>query len=148
MKHSVLLFLFYLIRYIIIYNSFRYFGLSSTGITYKSGAPSFGTGSFQSGERYGGFGSTRDGDRFRDSYKGYDSYGGRKTDEDTFGKSRKGDLNDNQENKGKGSSTYGRFSFCCFFMIARIVGYNFCLLLSSFYALLFLCQSLRRRLGH
>ncbi|CAI9093608.1 OLC1v1029154C1 [Oldenlandia corymbosa var. corymbosa] len=47
-------------------NRDKYFGLSSTGVTYKSGVPSFSGSSFQSSERYGGFGSERDGNSFRD----------------------------------------------------------------------------------
>ncbi|XP_020261849.1 clathrin interactor EPSIN 1-like isoform X2 [Asparagus officinalis] len=42
----------------------KYFGLSSTGVTFKSSASSFG-----SSDRYGGFGSSRDGESFKDSYK-------------------------------------------------------------------------------
>ena len=38
----------------------RYFGLSSTGITYKSSAASFGSGSFSSGSYYGSTGSSKD----------------------------------------------------------------------------------------
>jgi epsin len=43
----------------------RYFGLSSTGITYKSSAASFGSGSFSSGSFYGSTVSS-----FRDNYRG------------------------------------------------------------------------------
>jgi epsin len=43
----------------------RYFGLSSNGITYKSSAASFGSGSFSSVSYYGSTGSS-----FRDSYRG------------------------------------------------------------------------------
>ncbi|TVU35178.1 hypothetical protein EJB05_17055 [Eragrostis curvula] len=47
----------------------KYFGLSSTGITYKSGAPSFASGGFSSGRHYGSTGSSWEADSFRDSYR-------------------------------------------------------------------------------
>jgi len=46
----------------------RYIGLSSTGITYKSSSPSFGS-NYSSGERYGSFSGTREADSFGDSYR-------------------------------------------------------------------------------
>lgn len=48
---------------------YRYFGLSSTGISRKSGGAAFGSNSFDTGDRYKGASSTREGDRFSDSYK-------------------------------------------------------------------------------
>lgn len=66
---------------------FRYFGLSSTGITYKSGAPTFSSSSFQSSDRYGGL---RGGDSYRDSYRDKDCYGEANIEKDVYGKSRRG----------------------------------------------------------
>ncbi|OEL35183.1 Clathrin interactor EPSIN 1 [Dichanthelium oligosanthes] len=48
----------------------KYFGLSSTGVTYKSSAASFGSGSYSSGSRYGITQSSKEADTFRDSYRG------------------------------------------------------------------------------
>ncbi|KAL7601181.1 hypothetical protein Lser_V15G22480 [Lactuca serriola] len=48
----------------------KYVGLSSTGITFKSGsAASFSSSNFQKSDRYGGFGSSKDGETFKDSFK-------------------------------------------------------------------------------
>lgn len=59
-------------------NRDKYVGVSSSGITYKSGSSSFSSGgSYQSSGKYGGFGS-RDGDRFSDSYRDKGSYEGEK----------------------------------------------------------------------
>lgn len=74
-------------------NREKYFGLSSTGITYKSGSASLGTGGYRSSDRYGG-----SGDSIRDSYKGRDPYGEEKTGNDTFGKSHRGVASENQGN--------------------------------------------------
>ncbi|KAG8066105.1 hypothetical protein GUJ93_ZPchr0004g40322 [Zizania palustris] len=49
-------------------NRDKYVGLSSTGITYKSSSASIGS-SYNSGERYGSFGGTREADSFGDSYR-------------------------------------------------------------------------------
>ncbi|PAN28621.1 hypothetical protein PAHAL_5G166700 [Panicum hallii] len=48
----------------------KYFGLSSTGVTYKSSATSFGSGSHSSGGRYGSTHSSKEADASRDSYRG------------------------------------------------------------------------------
>lgn len=48
----------------------KYFGLSSTGMTYRSSATSFGSGRNSSGSLYGGTGSSREADAIRDSYRG------------------------------------------------------------------------------
>ena len=48
----------------------RYFGLSSTGVTCKSSAASFGSGSYSSGGRYGSAHSSKEADASRDSYRG------------------------------------------------------------------------------
>lgn len=73
---------------------FRYFGLSSSGVTFKSSSASLNSSSnFQSGDRYGGFGNKSDGDSFKDSYREKDRYG-----EDKF----------DQFKSKKGSSRFGR----------------------------------------
>ncbi|CAL0323707.1 unnamed protein product [Lupinus luteus] len=54
-------------------NRDKFIGVSSSGITYKSGSASFSSGSFQSNTKYGGFGS-RDDDRVRDSYRDKGNY--------------------------------------------------------------------------
>ncbi|CAM0882809.1 unnamed protein product [Alopecurus aequalis] len=48
----------------------KYSGVSSTGISYKSRAASFGNGSYSSGSRYGSTGGSRETASFRDSYTG------------------------------------------------------------------------------
>ncbi|KAF5743213.1 ENTH/VHS family protein [Tripterygium wilfordii] len=87
-------------------NRDKYFGLSSTGITYKSGSASLGGGNFQSGDRYGGFGGSREGDNFRSSNKDQVRYGEEKNDNDSFGKSRRGITSESQGNGFKKGSTY------------------------------------------
>lgn len=88
-------------------NRDKYFGLSSTGITYKSGSASLSSGSSLSGDRYGGFGNTKDGEAFRDSYKESDRAGEDKFEKSTS-KSRRGVTVSNKENSSKkGSSRYG-----------------------------------------
>ncbi|GLT25533.1 hypothetical protein SLA2020_006550 [Shorea laevis] len=88
-------------------NRDKYFGLSSSGITYKSGAPTFSSGGF-SGDRYGGLSGKRDGDSFQDSSKERDWYGEEKTDTDTYGKSRRSALNESQRSTSKKDYTrYG-----------------------------------------
>lgn len=86
----------------------RYFGLSSTGITYKSGSAALGSSSSRGGDRYGGFGNSRDADAFSDSYKDRDRFG-----EDSFQKStsktRRGATGDNFDSSlKKGTSQEGR----------------------------------------
>ncbi|KAI3468156.1 hypothetical protein Pfo_024819 [Paulownia fortunei] len=56
-------------------NREKYVGLSSSGITYKSGAASFTSTSFKNNDRYGGFGNRGDSETFKDSYKDKDQYG-------------------------------------------------------------------------
>ncbi|GAB4854356.1 hypothetical protein Ancab_022942 [Ancistrocladus abbreviatus] len=56
----------------------KYFGLSSTGITYKSGAASYGSSSFESNNKYGGFGGAND----------IDTYNHKNNDEDQFGEGK------------------------------------------------------------
>lgn len=94
--------LFYLKSLNLVACTGRYFGLSSTGITYKSGSASLGStsSSFRGGDRYGGFGNSRDADAFSDSYKDSDRFG-----EDSFQKStsktRRGVTGDNHDNAFK-----------------------------------------------
>ncbi|KAI5647973.1 hypothetical protein M9H77_33978 [Catharanthus roseus] len=82
-------------------NRDKYFGLSSSGVTYKSGSASFSSNSFQSSGRYGGFGSEKDGDDF----KVRDNYGDEKFDQGTSVKSRRDSASSNASQKG--SSRYG-----------------------------------------
>ncbi|KAG7943419.1 hypothetical protein I3843_15G037800 [Carya illinoinensis] len=83
-------------------NRDKYFGLSSSGITYKSGSAT----SSSSGYGSAGYGSAaRDGDRFSDSYRDRDQYGEEKYEKDTFGKSRLGVTSDKQGNTLKKGST-------------------------------------------
>ncbi|KAH6783840.1 ENTH/VHS family protein [Perilla frutescens var. hirtella] len=63
-------------------NRDKYVGLSSSGITYKSGTTSFSS-SYNNSDRYGGFGNKRDSESFNDSY-GEDEFG-----EDKYGKNTK-----------------------------------------------------------
>ncbi|KAI5436212.1 hypothetical protein KIW84_022613 [Lathyrus oleraceus] len=80
-----------------------YVGVSSSGITYKSGTTSFSSGSSQSSSKYGGFGS-RDSDRYSDSYEDKGRYDEEKVDKDYSGKSRYGDSSNDQENSFKKAS--------------------------------------------
>ncbi|KAI4316563.1 hypothetical protein L6164_024535 [Bauhinia variegata] len=86
-------------------NRDKYVGLSSTGITYKSGSASFSSGSYQSSDRHGGFGS-RDGDRFRDSYRDKDHYEDEKVEKDYSEKSRYGFTSDNPVSSYKKGSAH------------------------------------------
>lgn len=83
----------------VIYNqpfTFRYVGLSSTGITYKSSSAAYGSssGGFGSDDQYGSLGSSRDVDSYRDedSYtsKGRKSSSEGLTSDNGFGRSKKG----------------------------------------------------------
>lgn len=87
----------------------RYVGLSSTGITFKSGsAASFSSGGFQKSDRYSGFGGSRDGDTFKDSFKDRDQ-----SSEDRFepGKFKPRREVSSGSSSKKGSSRYGRYDF-------------------------------------
>jgi epsin len=84
-------------------NRDKYFGLSSTGITYKSGSATFGSSSLSSG---GGIGSTKDGDSFRSSYKERDNFGDDNTKFDqTTTKSRRGDQETTSKKKSSRHSS-------------------------------------------
>ncbi|KAK7383286.1 hypothetical protein VNO78_28960 [Psophocarpus tetragonolobus] len=86
-------------------NRDKYIGVSSSGITYKSGsASSYSSGgSYQSSGKYGGFGS-RDGDRFSDSNRDKGSYEEEKAEKDYHGKSHHGIDQDNSFKKGSARS--------------------------------------------
>ncbi|MED6157056.1 hypothetical protein PIB30_019893 [Stylosanthes scabra] len=82
-------------------NRDKYVGVSSSGITYKSGSTSFSSGSYQSSGKYSGFGST-DGDRFKDSYRDKGDYEEDKGTERYSRRSR--NIGDDEENFKKGTS--------------------------------------------
>ncbi|KAK6249014.1 hypothetical protein QUC31_020579 [Theobroma cacao] len=89
-------------------NRDKYVGLSSTGITYKSGAASYTSGGYHGGgDRYGGLSTTRESDSYRDSYKEKDRYGEEKYDTDTYVKSRRGTASGSQGNSSKESTRPG-----------------------------------------
>lgn len=77
---------------------YRYFGLSSTGISHKSSASAFGSSSFGSSGSYGGMSSTREGDRFGNSSKNEDDYF-------EFKKQNQGSKGENQEYTSRQVST-------------------------------------------
>lgn len=85
----------------------RYVGLSSSGITFKSGSASYSSGSYQSSDRYGGLSGTRDGDRYRDSYRDTDQYEEENSERDTYSKSRHASESQGSTLK-KGLTNYGR----------------------------------------
>ncbi|XP_050126172.1 clathrin interactor EPSIN 1-like isoform X4 [Malus sylvestris] len=90
-------------------NRDKYFGLSSTGITYKAGSAtssSYSNSSYQSSDRYGGVGGTGAGDSFRDSYK--DRHEEDKTEKFSSGRSRRGVTSENRESSSKKGSTRSR----------------------------------------
>ncbi|XP_022750119.1 clathrin interactor EPSIN 1-like [Durio zibethinus] len=82
-------------------NRDKYVGLSSSGITYKSGASSYSSGGFHGGDRYGGLSDTRESESYRDSYKERDRYGEEKFDTDVYVKSRRGTATESQGNSSK-----------------------------------------------
>ncbi|KAL6502005.1 hypothetical protein OROGR_027138 [Orobanche gracilis] len=67
-------------------NREKYVGLSSSGITYKSGAASFSSTGFKNNDRYGGFSNRGDGESFKSSYKNTDQYGEDKYEKTTKSK--------------------------------------------------------------
>ncbi|KAM2021185.1 hypothetical protein ACFX16_043236 [Malus domestica] len=91
-------------------NRDKYFGLSSTGITYKSGSAtssSYSNSSFQSSDRYGGLGGTAAaGDSFGDSYR--DRHEEDKTEKFSSSRSRRGATSENRESSSKKGSTRSR----------------------------------------
>lgn len=82
--------------------SYRYFGLSSSGITYKSGSASSGSSNFQNSDRYGGFNGTKDSETFKDSCTGSDRFGQEKFEKSTSTKS-------SRNTSKKESTRYGWF---------------------------------------
>lgn len=106
---------FYSLLFLLIYKLClllaRYVGLSSSGITFKSGTASF---SSSNSERYGGFGNNKDSESFNVGYK-----------EDEFGEDKYGAM----PNSKKKSSRNGRFAFsnpllCNLAYIALLLFYN------------------------
>ncbi|XP_002276103.1 clathrin interactor EPSIN 1 [Vitis vinifera] len=88
-------------------NRDKFFGLSSSGVTYKSSSAPYGSSSFQSADQHGGMSSKRENDSFRDSYKDRDRFDEEKVDEDTSAKSRQGVTSENEGNTfKKGSARY------------------------------------------
>ncbi|KAK9141967.1 hypothetical protein Syun_011367 [Stephania yunnanensis] len=90
-------------------NRDKYVGLSSSGISYKSSSASssFGSNNFQSSDRYGGFGSKREGENFNDSYR--DERFGNDDSGNSRERSRRGiDKDDDENNIKKTSSRHGR----------------------------------------
>ncbi|GFZ16692.1 ENTH/VHS family protein [Actinidia rufa] len=89
-------------------NREKYFGLSSSGITYKSGSASSGSSSFQSGDKYGGLSGTKDSNTFKDTHEDNVRSGEEKFDQSTSAKSRRAVISENQGiTSKKGSTRYG-----------------------------------------
>ncbi|CAL5440725.1 unnamed protein product [Camellia sinensis] len=86
-------------------NRDKFFGLSSSGITYKSGSSSFSGSNFQSSDRYGGFSSKRESDEYKGNYKDKDRFGEKKFDQSTSTKPNRGVTNENQGSTPKKGST-------------------------------------------
>ncbi|XP_040998725.1 clathrin interactor EPSIN 1-like isoform X2 [Juglans microcarpa x Juglans regia] len=85
-------------------NHDKYIGLSSTGITYKSGSASYSSSGYQSSDGYGS--GARDGDRFSDGYRDRDQYKEEKYEKASSGKSPFGVTSENQGNSLKKGSTH------------------------------------------
>ncbi|XP_018844627.1 clathrin interactor EPSIN 1-like isoform X2 [Juglans regia] len=85
-------------------NHDKYIGLSSTGITYKSGSASYSSSGYQSSDGYGS--GARDGDRFSDGYRDRDRYKEEKYEKASSGKSRFGVTSENQGNSLKKDSAH------------------------------------------
>lgn len=108
---------------------FRFFGLSSSGVTYKSSSAPYGSSSFQSADQHGGMSSKRENDSFRDSYKDRDRFDEEKVDEDTSAKSRQGVTSENEGNTfKKGSTRYSRLGFFFHAYRSQIVNFITCIL--------------------
>ncbi|KAE8732602.1 Clathrin interactor EPSIN 1 [Hibiscus syriacus] len=85
-------------------NRDKYVGLSSSGITYKSGASSYNSGGFHGGgDRYGGLSSRGE----SDSYKESNRYGEEKSNRDTYVKMHGGTASESQGNSSKESRLHG-----------------------------------------
>ncbi|XP_071730352.1 clathrin interactor EPSIN 1 [Rutidosis leptorrhynchoides] len=85
-------------------NRDKYVGLSSTGITFKSGS---GGGSFSKNDRYGGFGGSRDADTFKDSFKDRDQLSEDRFEPGKFKPRRDVTSTTPWSSSKKGSSRYG-----------------------------------------
>lgn len=94
----------------------RYFGLSSTGMTYKSSAASYGSSSFHQGDHYGGLSGTRDGG-FKEGYRARERYGdenewnhenkvGFGNDGHEKSESQRGIGSESEQNNSKNTSTH------------------------------------------
>lgn len=88
-------------------NREKYFGLSSSGITYKSGSASSGSSNFQNSDRYGGFNGTKDSETFKDSYTGSDRFGQEKFEKGTSTKSSQNTSKKESTRKGGDTSASG-----------------------------------------
>ncbi|XP_052209550.1 clathrin interactor EPSIN 1 [Diospyros lotus] len=91
-------------------NRDKYFGLSSTGVTYKSGSASFtsSSSSFQSSDHYGGFSGRKDSDAYKDNYQDRDQFSEEKFGQSSYTKSHGVTTSDKQGNTSKlGSIHYG-----------------------------------------
>lgn len=92
----------------ILFMVIRYVGLSSTGITFKSGsAASFSSSNFQKSDRYGGFGSSKDGETFKDSFKEREKSGEDRFEPGKYKPRTPGSAS--ASNSKKGSSRHGRY---------------------------------------
>ncbi|XP_043721337.1 clathrin interactor EPSIN 1-like isoform X2 [Telopea speciosissima] len=93
-------------------NRDKYVGLSSSGVTYKSGSASYGSygsSSIQYNDRYGGIGGTKDSDMFKGSYKDGDRVEDEEFHKDSHDTVRRGIASEDEVNNVKnGSARYGR----------------------------------------
>ncbi|PWA39337.1 ENTH/VHS-like protein [Artemisia annua] len=96
-------------------NRDKYVGLSSTGISYKSGSSaSFSGGSFQKSDRYGGFGGSRDGETFKDSFKDREQSSEDRFEPGKFKPRREVSGSTPGSSSKNGSSRYGSIKLCRF----------------------------------
>uniref|UniRef100_A0A0E0N270 ENTH domain-containing protein n=1 Tax=Oryza rufipogon TaxID=4529 RepID=A0A0E0N270_ORYRU len=89
----------------------KYFGLSSTGITHKSSAASFGSGSYSSGSHYGSTGGSREVGSFKDIHTGTEWKKNKKETVSNYSSNREGSkeiTNSATSYKSKKSEKHGR----------------------------------------
>uniref|UniRef100_A0A0D3EPR8 ENTH domain-containing protein n=1 Tax=Oryza barthii TaxID=65489 RepID=A0A0D3EPR8_9ORYZ len=89
----------------------KYFGLSSTGITHKSSAASFGSGSYSSGSHYGSTGGSREVGSFKDIHTGTEWKRNKKETVSNYSSNREGSkeiTNSATSYKSKKSERHGR----------------------------------------
>ncbi|EAY75756.1 hypothetical protein OsI_03668 [Oryza sativa Indica Group] len=89
----------------------KYFGLSSTGITHKSSAASFGSGSYSSGSHYGSTGGSREVGSFKDIHTGTEWKKNKKETVSNYSSNREGSkeiTNSATSYKSKKSERHGR----------------------------------------